>query len=99
MAKTGVFDSDPTVMARAMELKKELQKLVKTILDDDDYRVETVDQAKEALCALKELKMKNRSLSLKTRDLMSCPEEFKCPLSKELMRDPVILCTGQVSFD
>jgi hypothetical protein len=26
-----------------------------------------------------------------------CPEEFKCPLSKELMRDPVVLATGQVS--
>ncbi|KAJ4829276.1 U-box domain-containing protein 9 [Turnera subulata] len=95
MAKTGVFDSDPTVMAKATELKKELQRLVRTIVDDEDYRTETLDQARETLCALKELKMKKRSLSLKLREMVSCPEEFKCPLSKELMRDPVVLATGQ----
>ncbi|CAK7349413.1 unnamed protein product [Dovyalis caffra] len=96
MAKPGVFDSDPTVMAKAIELKKELQKLVRTIVDDEeDYRTETIDQARETLCALKELKVKRRSLSLRLRETLSCPEEFKCPLSKELMRDPVILATGQ----
>ncbi|KAF2284563.1 hypothetical protein GH714_027094 [Hevea brasiliensis] len=95
MAKTGVFDSDPTAMAKATELKKELEKLIRTIVDDDDYLIETIDQAKDTLCALKELKMNKRSLSLKLRQTLSCPDEFKCPLSKELMRDPVILATGQ----
>ncbi|KAH7521017.1 hypothetical protein JRO89_XSUnG0130900 [Xanthoceras sorbifolium] len=95
MAKTGVFDSDPTVMVKATELKKELQKLVQLIVDDEDYRTETIDQAKEMLYALKELKMKKRSLSLKLHETVRCPEEFKCPLSKELMRDPVILASGQ----
>ncbi|KAL5798672.1 hypothetical protein ACOSQ2_003492 [Xanthoceras sorbifolium] len=98
MAKTGVFDSDPTVMVKATELKKELQKLVQLIVDDEDYRTETIDQAKEMLYALKELKMKKRSLSLKLHETVRCPEEFKCPLSKELMRDPVILASGQ-TFD
>ncbi|KAH9770908.1 hypothetical protein WN944_019497 [Citrus x changshan-huyou] len=98
MAKTGVFDSDPTVMAKATELKKELQKLVRLIVDDVDYRTETIDQARDTLCALKELKTKKRSLSLKLHETVSCPEEFKCPLSKELMRDPVILASGQ-TFD
>ncbi|EEF28886.1 U-box domain-containing protein 9 [Ricinus communis] len=95
MAKTGVFDSDPVVMSKATELKKELQKFVKSIVDDDDYRIETIDQAKETLCALRDLKIKKRSLSLKLRETVSCPDEFKCPLSKELMKDPVILATGQ----
>lgn len=98
MAKTGVFDSDPTVMAKATELKKELQRLVRLIVDDEDYRIEMIDQAKETLSALKELKMKKRSLSLKLRETLQCPEEFKCPLSKELMRDPVVLASGQVSL-
>ncbi|KAJ4825369.1 U-box domain-containing protein 9 [Turnera subulata] len=40
--------------------------------------------------------MKKRSLSLKLREMVSCQEEFKCPLSNELMRDPVVLATGQV---
>ncbi|XP_031255663.1 U-box domain-containing protein 9 [Pistacia vera] len=98
MAKTGVFDSDPTVMAKATELKKELQRLVRLLVDDEDYRTEMIDQAKETLSALKELKMKKRSLSLKLRETLLCPEEFKCPLSKELMRDPVVLASGQ-TFD
>ncbi|GMN50227.1 hypothetical protein TIFTF001_019384 [Ficus carica] len=95
MAKTGVFDSDPTVTAKAAELKRELQRLVRAIVDDEDYSAETVDQAKDALFALKELKLRKRSVSLKLHDSLSCPHEFRCPLSKELMRDPVVVSTGQ----
>lgn len=96
MAKTGVFDPDPTLMAKATELKKELHKLVRLIVDDEDCTLETLDQARDALSALKHLKMKKRSLSLKLHETVPCPEEFKCPLSKDLMRDPVILASGQV---
>uniref|UniRef100_A0A2N9I0H8 RING-type E3 ubiquitin transferase n=1 Tax=Fagus sylvatica TaxID=28930 RepID=A0A2N9I0H8_FAGSY len=97
MAKTGVNDSDPTVMAKVTELKKELQRLVKAIVDDEDCSIETFDQAKEKLSALKELKRRKNqsSLSLKLLQTLTCPEEFRCPLSKELMRDPVMVATGQ----
>ncbi|XP_044501022.1 U-box domain-containing protein 9-like [Mangifera indica] len=98
MAKTGVFDSDPTALAKAMELKKELQRLVSLIVDEEEYRTEMIDQAKDTLSALKELKMKKKSLSIKLRETLLCPEEFKCPISKELMRDPVVLASGQ-TFD
>ena len=102
MAKTDVNDfSDPTVIAKVTELKKELQRLVKAIVDDDeDCSIESIDEAKEKLCALKELKQRRnqRSLSLKLLDSLTCPEEFRCPLSKELMRDPVMLATGQVGI-
>ncbi|KAK1554068.1 hypothetical protein Q3G72_007373 [Acer saccharum] len=96
MAKTGVLDSDPTVMVKPSELKKELQKLVKLIVDDEDYCIETIDQAKETLHALKQLKINKRSFSIKLLETLRCPEEFKCPLSNDLMRDPVILASGQV---
>ncbi|KAE8685299.1 U-box domain-containing protein 9 [Hibiscus syriacus] len=96
MAKTGVLSSDPTVRARAVELKKELQRLVRTIVDDDDCSIHAIDQAKDALCALRELRLiKRPTATLKLREAVSCPEEFKCPLSKELMRDPIILASGQ----
>lgn len=99
MAKTGVFESDPPAAAKAMELKKELQRLVRAIVDDEDYSTQTIDEAKEKLRALKELKMKGkRSLSLKLPETLTCPEEFRCPLSKDLMRDPVIVATGQVGL-
>ncbi|KAE8685858.1 U-box domain-containing protein 9 [Hibiscus syriacus] len=96
MAKTGVLSSDPTVRARAVELKKELQRLVRTIVDDDDCSIHAIDQAKDALCALTEVRLNKRpTATLKLHEAVSCPEEFKCPLSKELMRDPVILASGQ----
>lgn len=91
MAKT---ETNPAAVAKAAELKKELQRLVKTIVDDEEYSVDTIDQTRDILCVLKDLKMKKRSMSLRLHDCMSCPEEFKCPLSKELMRDPVIVATG-----
>ncbi|XAR60914.1 Ubiquitin--protein ligase [Bertholletia excelsa] len=98
MAKTGVFDGDPEMVAnanaKATELKKELQRLMKAIVDDEDFSVDTVDQASKTLSALKDLKSK-KPVSLKLDEVSSCPEEYRCPLSKELMKDPVIVATGQ----
>ncbi|KAL2488302.1 U-box domain-containing protein 9 [Forsythia ovata] len=101
MAKSGVFEGDPGMVAKAMELKRELQKLVKAIVDDEDVNLEAIDRAQQMLSSLKELKLK-KYLSLNfhnnhNREVVfgAVPEEFKCPLSKELMRDPVIVATGQ----
>lgn len=91
MAKTGVLEVDP----RVAMLKRELQRLVKTIVEDDDCSLEVMDRAREALCSIKDLKMKG-SMSFKLRGGDSFPEEFRCPLSREMMRDPVILASGQV---
>ncbi|KAI8574202.1 hypothetical protein RHMOL_Rhmol01G0336400 [Rhododendron molle] len=101
MAKTGVFDGSPA--ARAAELKKELQRLVMTIVDredegdDDVSSVGTIDRAMETMCVLRELKKCKGGGGgggcLKVT--FACPEEFRCPISKELMRDPVIVATGQ----
>lgn len=99
MAKTGVFDSDPTVMGKATELKKELQRLIVAIIDDDNYPTDTIDHAKEILSALKELRLRKRSRSSNLRhENLICPDAFRCPLSRELMRDPVVVSTGEVCF-
>ncbi|KAF5726561.1 U-box domain-containing protein 9 [Tripterygium wilfordii] len=92
MAKTGVFDSDPTVMEKVAELKKELMKLVNSIVQNENCSIETIDQAQDTLNALKELQLSKKSISLKLKD---CPLEFRCPISKELMKDPVVVATGQ----
>ncbi|XP_022848956.1 U-box domain-containing protein 9 [Olea europaea var. sylvestris] len=101
MAKSGVLEGGPGLVAKTMELKRELHKLVKVIVDDEDVNLEAIDKAQQMLSALKELKM-NKYPSLyfhnnSRREVVSgaVPEEFKCPLSKELMRDPVIVATGQ----
>ncbi|KAK6940470.1 U-box domain [Dillenia turbinata] len=96
MAKPGILEvSDPSTVAKANELKKELQRLIIAIVEDDDeVLVQTIDRARETLLDLKNLKLK-RSLSLKFGNSISCPDEFRCPLSKELMKDPVIVSTGQ----
>ncbi|XP_021800777.1 U-box domain-containing protein 9-like isoform X2 [Prunus avium] len=105
MARAGVLEETETetesdsfmVAAKAMEIKKQLERLVKAIVDEDDYRVETADEAIRALSSLKGLKLK-KSLSFKLDghgNLLDVPEDFRCPISGELMKDPVVLATGQ----
>ena len=103
MAKDGVLKSsvDPSMAS----LKKELQRLVRAIVyDDDDEDCVAEDEAVRVLSSLRDLKFK-KSSAFKLDDINSdnnsnpcVPEEYKCPISKELMRDPVILATGLVSF-
>ncbi|CAN4093735.1 unnamed protein product [Withania somnifera] len=94
MAKTGVIEGDPPT-AKATEFKRELQRLVKAIISDDDINVDAIDKTHETLCALKVLKIKRPSSFNTPESQHPVPDEFRCPLSKELMRDPVILVTGQ----
>ncbi len=97
MTKSGaVLESDKA--AKVMEVKKKLWKLVKTIVDEDDYKIETADEAIAALCTLKFFKDSKESLSFKVDDALAVPQQFTCPLSKNLMKDPVVLSTGQVQF-
>lgn len=94
MAKTGVVEADPrTAKVTELELKRELQRLVKAILSEDDINVDALDKTQQTLVALKDLKLKRPS----SFDTAPFPDEFRCPLSKQLMRDPVILSTGQVT--
>ncbi|MFS7954012.1 putative U box domain, armadillo-like helical, Zinc finger, RING/FYVE/PHD-type [Helianthus anomalus] len=95
MAKSGVYEADPTLKSTA-ELKKELQRIVKAIVEDDD-EIELIDKANNTLQALKDTRRQRSSSVRKVSEssTTSCPLEFRCPISKELMRDPVILSTGQ----
>ncbi|KAB2626268.1 U-box domain-containing protein 9-like [Pyrus ussuriensis x Pyrus communis] len=94
-----VTDADaPTAAekAKAVEIKKQLERLVKAIVDEDDYRVETADEAIRTLASLKDLKSQ-KSFSFKLAEggshgggvLAGVPKEFICPISGELMADPV----------
>lgn len=82
---------------KVFELKKELQRLVKTILDEDDYGMQATDEALRVLSCLKELRLK-KSHSFGVDDCLTVPEMFKCPMSGEIMADPVVLANGQVSL-
>ncbi|KAJ4893095.1 U-box domain-containing protein 9 [Raphanus sativus] len=98
MAKTGVSDSDPTAIAKAKELKREMKKLLTNIEEEEDGpSVQTIDQLQEALSAFRQATMRKmaKSSSLEMLETVSCPDEFRCPLSNELMRDPVVLASGQ----
>lgn len=105
MAKSGVYEGDPVMVAKAVELKRELQRLVRTIVEDDDINCERIDKAHKTLLDLRELKLNKKSVSLKKLrngdggdDTSSTPvpDHFLCPLSKQMMKDPVIVATGQV---
>ncbi|KAI4350136.1 hypothetical protein L6164_010646 [Bauhinia variegata] len=79
-------------MAMALESKDKLRGLLNIIVEDDDFPVEVANEAIRTLSAIKDLKLK-RSLSQNLDELV--PPEFRCPISRELMRDPVVLATGQ----
>ncbi|KAI3682577.1 hypothetical protein L1987_82647 [Smallanthus sonchifolius] len=92
MAKSGVLERDPTA-AVTDNLKTELQRLVKVIVEDSDGEIgigfiECVDKAAKILQDLKEFNCLKSSFD-------SCPKEFNCPLSNQIMRDPVIISTGK----
>lgn len=92
-------EGDGEIRLKAIELKKELQKLLEAIVKDEDLNLKKVDRAQQMLSVLKDLKLKKTAdLELQCQDSVpvAVPEEFKCPLSKKLMSDPVILCTGLV---
>ncbi|KAJ9179952.1 hypothetical protein P3X46_008262 [Hevea brasiliensis] len=98
MAKTGGFlEVLPTTVSNSTELKKELLRLVNAIPDGEDFSLEIADEVLRILTALNELKFEKSSDSLKLVDDKDTvvPDEFKCPISGDLMIDPVILATGQ----
>ncbi|KAH0682971.1 hypothetical protein KY290_021562 [Solanum tuberosum] len=68
----------------ADELKRELQIRVNCIVEDADYSIEDTDEAMHCLSALKDLKVRPAP-----------PPEYLCPLSHQLMKDPVVLASGQ----
>ncbi|KAF2292431.1 hypothetical protein P3X46_034850 [Hevea brasiliensis] len=100
MAKTvGVLEASSSSTSTAAvpnstELKKELERQVNKILGEEDYSSEIIDEVLRILTSLKELKFEKSSKSL-IDDNTVVPDEFKCPISKELMIDPVALVTGQ----
>ncbi|KAF3613039.1 U-box domain-containing protein 9 [Capsicum chinense] len=98
MAKTTVDSGGglPAAAKAADEMKRELQRAVNSIIEDDNYSLEANDRAMQCLCALKDLKLKpNFDISTFSLSLPVPPHEFVCPLSNQLMKDPVVLASGQ----
>jgi len=92
---------DTETLRRVSELKKELRKLVNFITDEDECRIGLFDQISNTLAALKDIKFKKRTEgngSASTSQRLSniaVPEHFLCPISSQLIRDPIILATGE----
>lgn len=79
------------------ELKEKLQRVVKILLDEDDYGIEITTEAIGILSCLADLKLKKSvGMDDEDNDDTVLPEKFKCPISDEMMADPVILSSGQV---
>lgn len=69
------------------ELKRELQRRVNCIVENADYTIEDIDEAIHCLSALEDLKLR-----------AAPPPEYLCPISHQLMKDPVVLASGQVNL-
>ncbi|KAK9692034.1 hypothetical protein RND81_09G236900 [Saponaria officinalis] len=84
------------------QLKKEIQTLSQKIIQqnndskDSDYGFITINKAIKALNQLKDLNFKKKKPLISSNfDNFDVPDEFICPISKEIMNDPVILASGQ----
>ncbi|XP_020551129.1 uncharacterized protein LOC105166900 isoform X2 [Sesamum indicum] len=84
------------------ELKKELQRVVEALVEEDDDcdLTAAADNAIQTLGALKELKLKQSTDQefVEIKNLVGFqepPPEFRCPISGLLMKDPVVLASGQ----
>ena len=84
----------------AEELRNEIKRLVKAIVDDDDVKAETFEEASRTLLCLRDLKLSNDIETRKKNgsESVTIPEHFLCPISSEIMKDPVVLASGQVLF-
>ncbi|KAG9447935.1 hypothetical protein H6P81_014063 [Aristolochia fimbriata] len=92
MAKSGSTETvGPSAVARATELKRELRRLAKEIAEEEKCPVEAFDQAAKTLSDLKDLRFRSQQKI----EPAYVPVHFLCPISAELMRDPVIVATGQ----
>ncbi|KAL2345854.1 hypothetical protein Fmac_007139 [Flemingia macrophylla] len=74
-------------MEREKGLKEKLRQLVMSIVDSDDFTLQTADEAIATLSALKNFNSLHEDRPI--------PPHFRCPISTQLMTDPVILSTGQ----
>lgn len=63
------------------------------MLKEDDYGIEKTVEALKRLSSLAALKLKKPVLGIEETVLR---EKFKCPISGEIMRDPVVLALGEV---
>ncbi|KAJ0257361.1 U box domain-containing protein [Hirschfeldia incana] len=86
--------ADEATAKFAYYLRDELKKVSAVILDEtNNDRAEQIEAIEEAIRILNCLEMIR--LSLCSSAPVKVPEEFLCPLSKEIMRDPVVLTCGQ----
>ncbi|OAY82352.1 U-box domain-containing protein 9 [Ananas comosus] len=104
MAKSGAAAVAAAV--EDAELRRELRRLVRAIAEDNEVPVATYEEAARVLSALRELRFgaingdsngKERRKEEGEREVESLeiPKRFLCPISSELMRDPVVVASGQ----
>ncbi|XP_074268504.1 U-box domain-containing protein 9-like [Silene latifolia] len=110
MAKTGLISEiDSTKVSELKKELRFLVKAILEEEQDNEFIsnssksccIDAIDKAKQVLSYLKEVKIKKTTSSLTVADddhhdcSLSCPPEFRCPLSKQLMKDPVVISTGK----
>ncbi|XP_041993182.1 U-box domain-containing protein 9-like [Salvia splendens] len=84
-------ERDGEIIMKVVDWKKRMRERLQDVLGvEGDLSLDKLDKTRDILVALKRLKLN------KDEDTISfeVPERFKCPLSKKLMRDPVLLSTG-----
>lgn len=95
----------------AVTLRRELKKLLTENFydgggskdrgesDDEIFGVlKTIDEAIRVLTFLREVESKNPESDIPSSSKVEVPKEFKCPISNDIMIQPVVIASGQVWF-
>ena len=89
----------PTPVAAAEEaaaLRRRLRRLVAAVTAGG-AEGDAFDEAQSALAALRAAELgRQKDAARGGNRSASVPEQFLCPISSEIMRDPVVLASGQV---
>lgn len=81
-------------------LKKDLKQVLYRIIQEEDFDSSAADDAIQILTSLKFSLMpapsSQESPGCSGSKTLIIPDKFRCPISGDLMKDPVLLITGQV---
>ena len=92
-------DSDIDIAAGtdAVVFKNELKRLLIAFVEEDGVKKSNMQKAKQLLSVLQQFK---GNFTQNRRDLpwdyIVAPDEFLCPISNQVMVDPVIIASGKV---
>lgn len=94
-------DHDSATLENPIVFKEQLKMLLSSFVEDDGLNQQNVNEAKKLAYVLRKFKVdymvaNDKALSIEESFYIVALNEYKCPLSKQLMIDSVIISSGEM---